>query len=144
MLIKSFLRMNRSSTQNVNILILEGKVCPSASLFFKYFFICFEKLLSSISIIAYNNIFSSETVSASCLSKLGSNKGSIGKIKSALISIRRGQNLILYNSQTVCSRQVEEMENTFYLESTPGNILLFFLYIRIITLKNKSVSLYRW
>lgn len=95
--------MNRSSTQNVNILILEGKVCPSASLFSKYFFICFEKLLSNISIIAYN-IFSSATVSASCLSKLGSNKGSIGKIKSALISIRRGQNLILYNGQTVCSR----------------------------------------
>jgi len=68
-----------------------------------YFFICFEKLLTNIAIIAYNNIFSTANLYASCLSKLGSGKvqGVSEKIKPALISLKRGQNLMLYNCQTM-------------------------------------------
>lgn len=68
-----------------------------------YFFMYFEKLLTNIAIIAYNNIFSTLNTYVSCLSKLGSGKvqGLSEKIKSALISLKRGQNLILNNCQTM-------------------------------------------
>lgn len=62
-----------------------------------YFFFYFEKLLTNIAIVAYNNSFSTANTYASCLSKLGSGKvqGVSEKIKSALISLKRGQNLVL-------------------------------------------------
>lgn len=68
-----------------------------------YFFTYFEKLLTNIAIIAYSNIFNTENMYASCLSKLGSGKvqGVSEKIKSALLSLKRGQNLILYNYQNM-------------------------------------------
>lgn len=68
-----------------------------------YFFIYFEKLLTNISISAYNNIFNTSNTYVSSVSKLGSDKvqGVSEKIKPALISLKRGQNLILSNCQTM-------------------------------------------
>lgn len=101
MLIELFLQMNRSSTQNVNVLILERNVCLSVGQFSMYFFIYFEKLLTNIAITACSNIFSTANIYASCLSKLGSSKvqGVSEKLKSPLISLKRGQNLTLCNCQ---------------------------------------------